>query len=118
MTSNARVTYSHILQNARDQRLLTIAATRAVIERRARRHTPRKDLIADIEGEIDALIVEQEERTVVEIETALRRLRESPATYGYCERCGQPITADYLSVAPWATVCERHEEHSAAALLA
>ena len=117
MTPSTRTTYGYVLQRAREQRLLTLATTRAVAERRARRHEPGRNLISEIEGEIDALIIEQDEQTLVEIEAALRRLREAPDSYGVCERCGEPIGADFLSVAPWIMFCERHEDRSRALLL-
>jgi RNA polymerase-binding transcription factor DksA len=117
VTPSTRTTYAYVLRRAREQRLLTLATTRAVAERRARRHETGGNLISAIEGEIDALIIEQEEQTLVEIDSALRRLREAPDSYGICERCGQPIGADFLSVAPWITFCERHEDRSPALLL-
>jgi RNA polymerase-binding transcription factor DksA len=117
MTSSHRLTYADSLRRAREQRSLTIAATRAVIDRRNRRHNAGRNLIADIEAEIDQLIVQQEEETLAAIETALRRLREMPETFGVCVRCGAPLEAELMNVEPWATICGRHEDRSAALAL-
>lgn len=42
------------------------------------------------------------------IDAALDLVREHPAEYGRCERCGAPIAPERLALLPWTRRCRRH----------
>jgi RNA polymerase-binding protein DksA len=45
----------------------------------------------------------QQARSIQEIRSALARIEEG--SYGYCERCEEPIPAKRLDALPWARMC-------------
>jgi RNA polymerase-binding transcription factor DksA len=53
--------------------------------------------------ERDLSILEQVEAELADVEHALRRLEEG--SYGTCEACGQPISAERLEALPAARFC-------------
>ncbi|MDG4801988.1 TraR/DksA C4-type zinc finger protein [Micromonospora sp. WMMD980] len=68
---------------------LRAAATRASSPRRVR-------------AQLTALLAGARQR-VADLDDALRRV--DTATYGLCERCGQPIGAERLAARPFARFC-------------
>lgn len=52
--------------------------------------------------------LEQGERTLAEVEAALRRMDHG--TYGVCEGCGEPIPDARLRALPWARFCVKCTE--------
>ncbi len=51
----------------------------------------------------DSALESWAERNLTEIEQALERLDKG--TYGFCENCGEPISAERLKALPQATMC-------------
>ena len=47
---------------------------------------------------------------IQQIQGALRRLDESPASFGDCEDCDQAIPVRRLELMPWTTLCVRCQE--------
>jgi DnaK suppressor protein len=64
-----------------------------------------------VEREIGNTLEEHDERLLVAIDAALRRIENG--TYGKCVNCGAPIPEERLEAMPWATLCidcKRKEE--------
>jgi len=55
--------------------------------------------------ERDAILADQEEEQLAQIETALQKLDEG--RYGLCDNCGQQIAPGRLEVLPYANLCIR-----------
>jgi RNA polymerase-binding protein DksA len=53
--------------------------------------------------ELDNGLEEGARETLAEIEAALQRIEDG--TYGICEVCGKPISAERLSAIPWTRLC-------------
>jgi DnaK suppressor protein len=51
----------------------------------------------------DSALESWAERNLTRVEQALDRLDQG--TYGFCENCGEPISADRLKALPHATMC-------------
>jgi RNA polymerase-binding transcription factor DksA len=67
-------------------------------------HMP--DLGTDaMERERDLLVASAEGRVVLQIQDALKKI--SDGTYGVCENCGKPISAQRLELIPYALHCAR-----------
>jgi RNA polymerase-binding transcription factor DksA len=58
---------------------------------------------AIVRWELDQAILEQSKERATSLEQALARLQQG--TYGTCERCGQPIHPDRLTVLPETKLC-------------
>ena len=65
-------------------------------------HDPEGATIGFERAQLTALLAAARER-IGEINDALRRV--DAATYGICERCGQPIAEERLAVRPFARCC-------------
>src|SRR5919112_4074512 len=65
-------------------------------------HDPEGATIGFERAQLTALLATARER-IAELDDALRRL--DGATYGSCERCGQPIAAERLAARPFARCC-------------
>ncbi|HET9322533.1 MAG TPA: TraR/DksA C4-type zinc finger protein [Gaiellaceae bacterium] len=64
-----------------------------------------------VEREIGSTLEEHDERLLVAIDDALRRIEDG--IYGKCVNCGAPIPEERLEAMPWATLCidcKRREE--------
>ncbi|HEY7706387.1 MAG TPA: TraR/DksA C4-type zinc finger protein [Gaiellaceae bacterium] len=64
-----------------------------------------------VEREIGNTLEEHDERLLVAIDEALKRIDDG--TYGKCVNCGSPIPEERLEAMPWATLCidcKRKEE--------
>ncbi len=64
-----------------------------------------------VEREIGNTLEEHDERLLVTIDGALKRIDDG--TYGKCVNCGAPIPEERLEAMPWATLCidcKRKEE--------
>jgi RNA polymerase-binding transcription factor DksA len=61
---------------------------------------------ATFDRELDEGLEEGAERTLHEIDAALRRIDDG--TYGTCEVGGEPIPPERLRVIPWARTCVEH----------
>lgn len=59
------------------------------------------------EQEKQFLFASQEGRFLMQIDDALRRLYQSPETFGICENCGEPIDYERLDAIPYARFCIR-----------
>lgn len=57
------------------------------------------------EAEKDLANVNRESERVALIDEALRVLRNDPAHYGVCERCGEDIAAERMDLVPWTRLC-------------
>jgi RNA polymerase-binding transcription factor DksA len=68
----------------------------------------RASLEAD--RELDQLVSTRESDAVAAIDAALRVMANSPAEYGMCRVCHEPIARERLDVLPWALTCERHAD--------
>ncbi len=55
--------------------------------------------------ERDALLADQEQVQLAQIEAALQKLEDG--VYGQCDNCGQQIAAGRLEVLPYANLCIR-----------
>jgi len=64
------------------------------------------------ERQLQSTLLTQSQHHLQQVEAALRRLEAG--AYGLCERCGQPIQPERLSVLPYTTTCfncqTRHEQ--------
>ena len=58
---------------------------------------------ATFDRELDQGLEEGAQRTLVEIEAALKRIDDG--TYGICEVCGKPIGEERLRAIPWTRYC-------------
>jgi len=65
-------------------------------------HDPEGATIGFERAQLTALLATARER-VAEVDDALRRV--DTATYGACERCGQPIAEERLAARPFARCC-------------
>lgn len=65
-------------------------------------HDPEGTTIGFERAQLTALLAAVRQRTA-EIDDALRRV--DAATYGVCERCGQPIAGERLAARPFARHC-------------
>ena len=65
-------------------------------------HDPEGATIGFERAQLTALLAAARER-IAELDDALRRV--DAATYGVCERCGQPIAEERLAVRPFARYC-------------
>jgi RNA polymerase-binding transcription factor DksA len=65
-------------------------------------HDPEGATIGFERAQLAALLAAARER-IAEVDDALRRV--DAATYGRCERCGQPIGDERLAVRPFARCC-------------
>lgn len=65
-------------------------------------HDPEGATIGFERAQLTALLAAARER-IADIDDALRRV--DAATYGVCERCGQPITDERLAARPFARCC-------------
>jgi RNA polymerase-binding protein DksA len=58
---------------------------------------------AMFDRELDEGLEESAKDTLAEIDAALQRIEDG--TYGFCEVCGKPISAERLAAIPWARLC-------------
>ena len=65
-------------------------------------HDPEGATIGFERAQLTALLAAARER-IAEVDDALRRV--DAQTYGFCERCGQPIAEERLAVRPFARCC-------------
>lgn len=65
-------------------------------------HDPEGATIGFERAQLTALLATARER-IAEVDDALRRV--DTATYGICERCGQPIAEERLAARPFARCC-------------
>src|SRR4051812_1866238 len=65
-------------------------------------HDPEGATVGFERAQLTALLAAARQR-IVEVDDALRRV--DTATYGVCERCGQPIAEDRLAARPFARHC-------------
>lgn len=65
-------------------------------------HDPEGATIGFERAQLTALLATARER-IAEVDEALRRV--DAATYGLCERCGQPIGEQRLAARPFARCC-------------
>ena len=65
-------------------------------------HDPEGATIGFERAQLTALLATARER-IAEVDDALRRV--DMATYGTCERCGQPIAEERLAARPFARCC-------------
>jgi DnaK suppressor protein len=65
-------------------------------------HDPEGATIGFERAQLTALLATARER-IAEVDDALRRV--DAATYGICERCGQPIAEERLAARPFARCC-------------
>jgi RNA polymerase-binding transcription factor DksA len=65
-------------------------------------HDPEGATIGFERAQLTALLAASRER-IAEVDDALRRV--DAATYGVCERCGQPIAEERLAARPFARRC-------------
>ena len=65
-------------------------------------HDPEGATIGFERAQLTALLATARER-IAEVDDALRRV--DMATYGICERCGQPIAEERLAARPFARCC-------------
>ncbi|GAA1799833.1 DnaK-like suppressor protein [Planosporangium flavigriseum] len=65
-------------------------------------HDPEGATIGFERAQLAALLATARER-IAEVDDALRRV--DTATYGICERCGQPIAEERLAARPFARCC-------------
>ena len=65
-------------------------------------HDPEGATIGFERAQLTALLAAARDR-IAEVDDALRRV--DAATYGVCERCGQPIPAERLAARPFARHC-------------
>lgn len=65
-------------------------------------HDPEGTTIGFERAQLNALLTAVRDR-IADIDDALRRV--DAATYGICERCGQPINKERLSARPFASRC-------------
>jgi DnaK suppressor protein len=65
-------------------------------------HDPEGVTIGFERAQLTALLATARER-IAEVDDALRRV--DAATYGICERCGQPIPGERLAARPFARCC-------------
>lgn len=65
-------------------------------------HDPEGATIGFERAQLTALLATARER-IAEVDEALRRV--DTATYGICERCGQPIAGERLAARPFARCC-------------
>jgi DnaK suppressor protein len=65
-------------------------------------HDPEGATIGFERAQLTALLTAARER-IAEVDDALRRV--DTATYGICERCGQPIADERLAPRPFARCC-------------
>jgi DnaK suppressor protein len=65
-------------------------------------HDPEGATIGFERAQLTALLARARER-IAEVDDALRRV--DAATYGVCERCGQPIGDERLAARPFARFC-------------
>lgn len=68
-------------------------------------HDPEGATIAFERAQLQSLIAQGHSR-LAEIDAALERL--SAGSYGVCEACGEPISAERLAARPTASRCVRH----------
>ena len=57
------------------------------------------------EAEKDLANVTRESEQLALIDSALRRLRRTPETFGVCAECGRAIEPERLELVPWARLC-------------
>ena len=70
---------------------------------------------AGSERQLRSTLLAQQQHHLQQVEAALHRLEAG--TYGLCERCGQAIQPERLSVLPYVTTCvkcQAHQEHAGA----
>lgn len=65
-------------------------------------HDPEGATVGFERAQLTALLAAARKR-IAEVDDALRRVDE--ATYGICERCGQPIAEERLAARPFARCC-------------
>lgn len=65
-------------------------------------HDPEGTTIAFERSQLSALIGQNREQ-LVQIDSAIDRVRLG--TYGFCEQCGEPISAERLAARPVARLC-------------
>jgi RNA polymerase-binding protein DksA len=58
---------------------------------------------ATLGREIDLTLQDNAKATLVKIDRAMHKLEDG--TYGQCDKCGKPIGAGRLEIAPYATLC-------------
>src|SRR5436309_673272 len=56
----------------------------------------------------DAAVAAREWTALAEVDDALLRLRNEPALYGRCKRCGKEIEATRLELLPATRYCQSH----------
>jgi DnaK suppressor protein len=61
----------------------------------------------DAEQEVRSMMSSQARHDLQNVDRALERLREDPASFGKCGHCGRKISADRLDLLPQTTTCER-----------
>jgi RNA polymerase-binding transcription factor DksA len=93
-----------ILQRELDETRAQIAALEAALKDK-----PDYGLGSGASGvarwELNRAMLQQLKERVAGLEQTLSQVDE--ATYGICERCGQPIHPDRLAVLPFTTICIR-----------
>ena len=72
-------------------------------------HHMADDGNATLTREQAALRATKEGRYLYRIEEALRRLRDSPETFGRCQANGEPIAFERLEAVPHARYCIEHK---------
>lgn len=105
------------LRLARQHSMLVLAATNDPVDRpdpRTQRPDGRRALTQSvaIEEEINRIIAEQEQVTLLAIDAAIERLHARPGDFGRCEVCGEAIPDERMAVAPWVSRCETHGAHA------
>lgn len=91
---------------ARKQDLLEILALRNanIKDLHANSLTDDSDVIsAQIQGELDSLIIEKYTLELAEIEASLQKIIDN--TYGICEMCDDTISKERLTIKPHARFC-------------
>jgi RNA polymerase-binding protein DksA len=58
---------------------------------------------ATLGREIDLTLQDNAKATLIKIDRAMHKLEDG--TYGQCDKCGKPIGAGRLEIAPYSTLC-------------
>lgn len=91
--------------------VLTRLRSAAPVETADRDRAPGAERDAGATGvgpEDDAAVATRALAALEEVDEALRLLYETPAQYGLCRTCGQPIPTGRLEVVPATRYCGRH----------
>ena len=63
---------------------------------------------AGASAEVDRAIAEVASRELADVEGALARLHDDPASFGVCETCARPIPLERLRLVPGTRYCRTH----------